>query len=64
MYHVLVANENGEKHWEERYGIKAFLPIAAGYYFNHYDDFGNSREYGYKRRHLGHDMMRKRAEHQ
>ncbi len=42
---------------EKRYGLKAFSPIAAGYYYNHYDDFGASRSYGYKRRHLGHDMM-------
>lgn len=42
---------------EKRYGLKAFSPIAKGYSFNHYDDFGNSRNYGYKRHHLGHDLM-------
>jgi murein DD-endopeptidase MepM/ murein hydrolase activator NlpD len=44
-------------YYEKRYGLKAFSPIAAGYYDNHYDDFGASRSYGYRRRHLGHDMM-------
>ena len=43
--------------YEEKYGIKAFLPIAKNYSFNHYDDFGNSRSYGFKRVHLGNDLM-------
>ncbi len=41
----------------KKYGLKAFSPIAQGYGYSHYDDFGVSRSYGYKRRHLGHDMM-------
>ncbi len=43
--------------FEEQYGIKAFLPIAKNYSFSHYDDFGNSRSYGFKRTHLGNDLM-------
>ncbi|WP_442871556.1 M23 family metallopeptidase [Anaerosporobacter sp.] len=43
--------------WVKKYGLKAFLPIAKNFPYNDYDDFGVSREYGYKRRHLGHDMM-------
>lgn len=43
--------------FEEQYGIKAFLPIAKNYAFSHYDDFGNSRSYGFKRTHLGNDLM-------
>ncbi len=39
------------------YGLKAFHPIAKGFDFSDYDDFGVSRTYGFKRRHLGHDMM-------
>ena len=39
------------------YGLRAFSPIASGYYYEHYDDFGASRSYGYKREHLGHDLM-------
>ena len=33
------------------------MPIAKGYNFSHYDDFGNSRSYGFKRTHLGNDLM-------
>ena len=39
------------------YGLKAFSPVAAGYSYSHSDDFGNSRSFGYARKHLGHDMM-------
>ena len=39
------------------YGLKAFSPIAAGYSYSHCDDFGNSRSFGFARKHLGHDMM-------
>nr|WP_283243692.1 M23 family metallopeptidase [Feifania hominis] len=47
----------GEKKWMHQYGLKAYSPIAEGYSYGDYDDFGSSRSYGYKRRHLGHDMM-------
>lgn len=49
--------EDGTKQYVTKYGIKAFLPIAKNYGFSHYDDFGNSRSYGYKRVHLGNDLM-------
>ncbi|MBR4293003.1 MAG: M23 family metallopeptidase, partial [Clostridia bacterium] len=39
------------------YGLRAFSPIAKGYNYNHSDDFGNSRSYGFNRKHLGHDMI-------
>ena len=41
----------------KKYGLKAFSPIAKGFPYSDYDDFGVSRSYGYKRQHLGHDMM-------
>ncbi len=41
----------------KKYGLKAFLPIAKGFPYSDYDDFGVSRSYGYQRQHLGHDMM-------
>ncbi len=44
-------------HWVQTYGLKAYSPIAAGYGYSHSDDFGVSRSYGFKRKHLGHDMM-------
>ncbi len=43
--------------WVTKYGLKAFFPLAKGFPYTDYDDFGVSRSYGYKRRHLGHDMM-------
>lgn len=51
------ASLGGEPVFEQKYGIKAYSPIAYGYHFSHCDDFGVSRSYGYKRKHLGHDMM-------
>ena len=56
-YSVEIADENGTTHFEDKYGIKAFLPIAKNYSFSHYDDFGASRSYGFKRTHLGNDLM-------
>lgn len=41
---------------ELKYGIKAYHPIARGYWYNGSDDFGNARSYGFKRKHLGHDI--------
>lgn len=43
--------------WVKKYGLKAFSPIAKNFPYSDYDDFGASRSYGYKRLHLGHDMM-------
>lgn len=48
-------NENGKE--EEKYGMTVFSPIAKTFPYSHFDDFGASRDYGYKRRHLGHDLM-------
>ncbi|MDO5348633.1 MAG: M23 family metallopeptidase [Lachnospiraceae bacterium] len=43
--------------WVTRYGLKAFSPIAKGFPYSEFDDFGTARSYGFKRQHLGHDMM-------
>lgn len=56
-YSIETLAEDGTKTFTEKYGIKAFLPIAKNYSFSHYDDFGNSRSYGFKRTHLGNDLM-------
>lgn len=56
-YSIETAKEDGTKSYQEKYGLKAFLPIAKNYSFSHYDDFGNSRSYGFKRTHLGNDLM-------
>ncbi len=43
--------------WIPQYGLKAFSPIAQGFYYTHYDDFGASRSFGFKRKHLGNDLL-------
>lgn len=43
--------------WKPTYGLKAFSPIAAGYGYSHCSDFGNSRSFGFSRKHLGNDLM-------
>ncbi len=45
------------KRMESKYGLKVFSPIAKGYGFTHYKDFGNKRSYGYEREHLGNDII-------
>lgn len=51
-YEIELDNE-----WHHCYGLKAYSPIAMGYDYCDYDDFGSSRSYGFKREHLGHDLM-------
>lgn len=43
--------------WLPAYGLKAFSPIAAGYGYSHCDDFGVARSFGFRRKHLGNDLM-------
>ena len=56
-YTEVKISEGGNETAEMRYGLRAFSPIAAGYSYSDYDDFGAGRSYGYKRSHLGHDML-------
>lgn len=58
-YEIQVVDENNphEKIWVKKYGLKAFSPISGGYHYGHYDDFGNSRSYGFRRVHLGNDLV-------
>lgn len=56
-YEAEEEDENGKTAYIKKYGLKAYFPLARGFDYSHYDDFGASREYGYKRKHLGHDMM-------
>lgn len=57
-YQIKIPDEKtGEDAWKKVYGLKSFSPIADGFYYSDFDDFGESRSYGYSRRHLGHDMM-------
>ena len=43
--------------WKPAYGLKAYSPIAAGYGYSHCADFGNTRSFGFARKHLGNDLM-------
>ena len=49
--------DSGNTTTTKAYGLKVFSPIAKGFAYSDYDDFGSSRSYGYSRPHLGHDMM-------
>ncbi len=56
-YEIQQEDDAGELVWKKVYGLKSFSPVAKGFEYSDYDDFGSSRSYGYKRQHLGHDMM-------
>ena len=56
-YAIERTNPDGSKEWVPAYGLKAFSPIAAGYGYCHYEDFGAARGYGFARRHLGNDLL-------
>ncbi len=57
-FEIEVPNEDGSgRHWEKRYGIKVFSPIAKNFPYSHYDDFGTRRSYGFSRPHLGNDLI-------
>lgn len=56
-YEIEKTNDSGDVVWQKCYGLKAFSPIAKGFEYTDYDDFGASRSYGYARPHLGHDML-------
>ncbi len=43
--------------WKSAYGLKGFSPIAEGWGYSHCDDFGMARSFGFKRKHLGNDLM-------
>ncbi len=58
-YDIQIPDETNpeQKVWVHQYGLKGFSPIAKFYGYSDFDDFGSSRSYGFKRIHLGHDMM-------
>ncbi len=58
-YHAVLGGMVGEYESDGKkfYGLKAFSPIAKGFPYSDYDDFGASRSFGFRRQHLGHDMM-------
>lgn len=56
-YQIQSKKEDGTTEWQQKYGLKVFSPVARGYGFSHYEDFGNSRSFGFNRKHLGNDLM-------
>ena len=56
-YEIQTTDENGNSCYVKKYGLKAFCPIAKNYSFSHYKDFGTARSYGYRRLHLGNDLL-------
>lgn len=42
-YKIQVSDGNGGFIWEEKYGLKVFSPIAKGYAYTDYDDFGSRK---------------------
>lgn len=56
-YEIETGQKDEKPVYEKCYGLKAFSPIAKGFEYRDYDDFGVARSFGYKREHLGHDMM-------
>lgn len=56
-YTIQSSDDSGNVSYKTCYGIKVFSPIAKGYSFSHYKDFGTSRSYGYNRKHLGNDLL-------
>ena len=57
VYEKEAPDGNGGKKLVSGYGLIAYSPIAEGFSYSHYDDFGVSRSYGYRRSHLGNDLM-------
>lgn len=56
-FEIQTTDENGNSCYVKKYGLKAFCPIAKNYSFSHYKDFGTARSYGYRRVHLGNDLL-------
>ncbi len=56
-YEIEETDSAGNSTWVRVYGLKGYSPIAKGFPYEDYEDFGASRSYGYDRKHLGHDMM-------
>lgn len=57
VYEKEAPDGQGGKKLINGYGLIAYSPVAEGFSYSHYDDFGASRSYGYRRSHLGNDLM-------
>lgn len=54
---TVAENGSGQAAVVSSYGLKGCFPLADGVSYEHYDDFGAERTYGYVRPHLGHDLL-------
>ena len=41
----------------DEYGLCVYSPVAENFSFTHYKDFGQIRNYGYRRTHMGNDLL-------
>lgn len=58
VYDIQIPEEaTGQPVWVTKYGLKAFSPIARNFPYQDFDDFGVARSYGFRRQHLGHDLL-------
>ncbi|MDR1101883.1 MAG: M23 family metallopeptidase [Clostridiales bacterium] len=59
VYRAILSEFVGENRQGDtvRYGLKVFSPVAKNWSYSHHNDFGSVREYGFKRKHLGNDLM-------
>ncbi len=56
-YEKQIPDGKGGKTVKKGYGLVAYSPVAEGFSYSHYDDFGVGRSYGYRRSHQGNDLM-------
>ena len=56
-YEIEEETKEGVVKWNRQYGLKAYSPIAAGFDYQDYDDFGAARSFKMGMPYLGHDMM-------
>lgn len=56
-YEKMAPDGDGGKKKVTGYGMVAYSPIAEGFAYSHYDDFGVGRTFGYRRTHQGNDLM-------
>ena len=55
VYNAVLGKFIGKK--GKDYGLLAYSPIAKGYSYSHYNDFGASRSFGFNRPHKGNDLL-------
>ena len=44
-YQLEIPDSDGRMSWKKAYGLKAFSPLAEGFYYSDFDDFGQNRRH-------------------